>query len=196
MDGLLNEWGMSAFWPVMVLGAVPLAVIGWLLRRRARTRAYGIALATESRRKIRDVAAGAVTLVGVWRIAGNGQTLLEEESGSAHRVCVERDGDAPAITDGATVLVVGCATHQLDDSRPTGYRGASKVWVVDTRGDGHFVSPAVDALERAAGAARRRAGVGAMLFAAGIAVALASCVVAYRAARQDDVGAYGSDTTL
>src|SRR4051812_29754710 len=103
MEALLNEWGMSAFWPVMVLGAVPLVVLGWLLRRRARRRADGIALADESRRKIRDVSAGAVTLVGVWRVAGNGQALLEEEPGSEHRVRVERDRDAPPVADGARV---------------------------------------------------------------------------------------------
>jgi hypothetical protein len=186
MEGLLNEYGLSAWWPVTLLIAVPLVITGLLLRRHARRRALGLSQARASRRKIRDVQAGVVTLVGSWRVSPTGRGVVEEEGGE-FRVLVDRDPAAPAIADGAQVLVVGCATHQEDDPRPTGYRGSSKAWVVDARGDGHFVSPSVDALERAQWSVRARGSVGAALFAAGLMVAVASCIIAWRAAHTDNV---------
>ncbi len=187
MEGLLNEYGMSAWWPALLI-AVPLVMAGLLLRRHARRRADGIAQARASLRKVRDVQAGVVTVVGTWRAQPGGRAVVEDE-GAEFRVLVDRDPAAPSIADGAQVLVVGCATHQEDDPRPTGYRGSSKAWVVDARGDGHFVSPSVDALDRAQWSARARGSVGAMLFAAGVMVAVASCVIAWRAAHNED-GAY------
>jgi hypothetical protein len=79
------------------------------------------------------------------------------------------------------VLVVGCATRQTDDPRPAGYRGSPRVWVVETRGEGQLVTPNVDALARTARMSRVAGALGAALFAAGLAVAVASCVIAWRA---------------
>jgi len=182
MEGLLNLYGMSAFWPVMVLAGLPLVVVGLFLRRRARRRAEAIAQASRAQRSIRDVQAGLVTLVGLWRETGVGPAVVEEEAGSEHRVVIEREAGAAAIPDGTRVVVVGCATHQADDPRPSGYRGSPRVWVVETRGDGQFVSPRPDALARASSSTRALASVGALLFAAGVVVAVASTVIAWRAA--------------
>jgi hypothetical protein len=181
MEGLLNIYGHSAFWPIMVLLGLPLTVIGLMLRRRARRRTETLAQAARAQRQIRDVQAGLVTLVGLWRDTGNGSGVLEEEPESEHRVLIERGAGAPQIADGTMVVVVGCATHQADDPRPAGYRGSPRIWVVETRGDGQFVSPDTNALARAAFTARTQAGLGAALFAAGVMVAIASCVIAWRA---------------
>ncbi len=182
MEGLLNLYGHSAFWPVMVLIGLPLVAFGLILRRRARRRTEALAAAKSAQRQIRDVQAGLVTLVGLWRDTGNGSGVLEEEPESEHRVLIEREAGAPAIKDGTLVVVVGCATHQTDDPRPAGYRGSPRIWVVETRGDGQLVSPDTEALTRAAFSARTQSGLGAALFAAGIMVAIASCVIAWRAA--------------
>ena len=180
MEGLLNSLGLEAFWPVLV-AALPLVVIGFVLRRDARRRAERVAQARAAERGLREVHAGAVTLTGTWRALDGNRGYLEDASG---RVLVEQGPDASPLTDGATVLVVGCATHQVDDPRAAGYRADARLWVIDTRGDGCFCSPRPDELARASAAARARGSIGAFLFAAGIAVALASYVVAWRAAHE------------
>jgi hypothetical protein len=194
MEELLNQYGMSAWWPVMVLVAVPLVVGGLWLRRHARRRAEAIHQARAAHRPIREVGAGTVTLIGLWRPSATGTSgIVEDEPGSEHRVLVERAEDAPPIPDGTMVLVVGCATHEAADPRPTGYRGSPRLWVVEARGDGHFVSARVDALERAAVGARARSGAGAILFACGVMVAVASCVIAYRASHDGHAAYDDSD---
>lgn len=180
MEGLLNSLGLEAFWPVLV-GALPLVVIGFALRRDARRRAERVAQARAAERTLREVHAGAVTLTGTWRVLDGNRGYLEDAGG---RVLVEREPEAAPLADGAPVLVVGCATHQADDPRASGYRADARLWVIDTRGDGCFATPRTDELARAGSAARLRASLGAFLFAAGIAVALASYVVAWRAAHE------------
>jgi hypothetical protein len=181
MEGLLNHFGMSAFWPVMVFIGLPMVVLGLVLRRRARKSADQADAALRAQRPIREVQAGTITLVGLWRDLGGGNGILEEEPGSEHRVLVERGDGAPAMADGDMVLLVGCATRQTDDPRPAGYRGSPRVWVVETRGEGQLVTPNTDALARAARLSRVAGAIGAALFAAGLAVAVASCVIAWRA---------------
>jgi hypothetical protein len=195
MEGLLNHFGMSAFWPVMVFVGFPLVVIGLLLRRRARQNADRAEAAVRAQRPIREVQAGTVTLVGLWRDLGGGSGILEEETGSEHRVLVERGEGAPAIADGDLVLVVGCATRQTDDPRPAGYRGSPRVWVVETRGEGQLVTPNTDALARSVRLARVAGAFGAALFAAGLVVAVASCVIAWRASHDAFDSATYSDTS-
>src|SRR5438309_1199715 len=132
MEGLLNIYGLSAFWPVLV-AALPLTAIGFALRRDARRRADRVAQARAQERGLREVRGGAVTLTGVWRVieGSGGRAFLEDETGRA-RVMVEREPGAAPFADGARVLVVGCATHEIDDPRAAGYRAEAKLWVVDT----------------------------------------------------------------
>jgi hypothetical protein len=194
MEGLLNHFGMSAFWPVMVFVGLPLIAIGLVLRRRARRKADAAEAAVRAQRPIREVQAGTVTLVGLWRpVAGGG--IVEEEPGSEHRVMVERAEGAPSIADGQMVLVVGCATRQADDPRPAGYRGSPRVWVVETSGDGQMVTPDTNALASAVKVSRAASALGAALFAAGIAIAAASAVIAWRAAHDSyDLSAYNASS--
>jgi hypothetical protein len=183
MESFLNEWGVGIVGPVIVLCALPLMVGGLLVRRRGRRRADGLALARAARCKIGDVAAGGtVALAGRWRALDGARGILEDPDAPERRVLVERPRDAPPIADGANVLVVGCATTQVDDPRGSSYRGGARIWRVEAHGDEHVVTPEVAALERAAGKARVWSGVGAALFATGLAVALVTCVIAYRAA--------------
>jgi len=186
MEGLLNEYGWVAFGPVLVLLALPLMVIGVMLRRRGRKSADGVALTRASRRKIGDVSAGLVAVEGRWRGLDGGRGIVEEPDAPERRVLVERAPDAPAFDDGAEVVVIGLATRQVDDPRGTGYRGPSRVWVIEARGGEHRAT-AGGGLERAARAARGLSTVGAALFAAGLMVALATCVIAYRASQDDGV---------
>jgi hypothetical protein len=182
MERLLNIYGLSAVWTVLVC-ALPLVAIGFWLRRDARRRAERVATVRAAERGLREVRGGSVTLTGTWRRSDGSRGFLEDDATKA-RVLIEREPDAKPLPDGARVLVVGCATHQIDDPCAAGYRADAKLWVVDTRGDGCFSTARPDELTRASAAARARGSLGAILFATGIAVALASGVVAWRAAHE------------
>src|SRR5437867_11372851 len=144
MEGLLNEWGVSAIGPIIVLCALPLMVGGRLLRRRGRRRADGVALARAARCKIGDVAAGGtVALAGRWRALDGARGILEEPDAPERRVLVERPKGSTPIADGAEVLVVGCATRQVDDPRGASYRGGGRIWRIEAHGDEHVVTPEV-----------------------------------------------------
>jgi hypothetical protein len=177
MNELFNWFGLSAFWLIVVL-AMPLAIAGWVLRRDARRRAGEVARARAAARGLREIGPGAVTLTGTWRGG-----FLEDEVGC--RVLVEREPDAAPIADGARVLVVGCATHEIDDPRAN-YRSDAKLWVIDARGDGALVTHDTNALAQAESRALVRGSLGVLLFACSLAVALGAYVVAWRAAH--DVG--------
>lgn len=181
METLLNSYGVYAAWPLFLV-AVPVAVLGLRLRRRALGARAGAEAATRRRRPIRDVRPGEVTLVGAWQPLEGGRGMLEEEPGSPHRVLVERDEDAPPIAGGTEVLVVGQVSRQLDDPRPAGYRETPRVWVVDARGEAQLVSTRLDALDRARARAGLRAAAAALLFAAAVAVAVAATLVMCRVA--------------
>jgi hypothetical protein len=186
MEGLLNEYGWAAFGPVLVLLALPLMVVGMLLRNRGRKRAGVVALASTSRRKIGDVSAGLVAIEGRWRGLDGGRGIVEDPDAPERRVLVERAADAPPLADGADVAVIGMAVRQVDDPRGTGYRGPSRVWVIEAPGGEHRAQ-AGGGFERAARAARALSTAGAALFAAGLLVALATCVIAYRASQDEGV---------
>ncbi|MCA1663571.1 MAG: hypothetical protein LC659_04765, partial [Myxococcales bacterium] len=79
------------------------------------------------------------------------------------------------------VLVVGCAGADGDDPRGSGYRGHARLPRVIVGGVGHFVSTDPSLLEREQRWARRRATVGAALFAAAVAIAAMAGMVAWRA---------------
>ena len=180
MEGLLNWFGWTAWGPVVAV-ALPLAVVGLWLRGMARRRLETLALTRGARRKLGDVAAGVVTVEGVWRVSRGGDGLVEDDVGAA--VLVTREPDAAPIADGARVLVVGVAGGEGDDPRGSGYRGHARLPRVVACGLGHFVSTEPALLERQTRAAQLRATVGAALFAAAVAVAAASTMVAWRAAQ-------------
>jgi hypothetical protein len=186
MEGLLNEYGWVAFGPVLVLVALPLIVAGLMLRARGKRREGGVELARDARRKIGDVAAGLVCIEGRWRALDGGRGIVEEPDAPERRVLVERPEGAPAIADGADVVVVGLATRQVDDPRGSSYRSGGRIWLVEANAPEHHATQG-SGLERTARAARTLSTVGMALFAAGIAVALATSVIAWRAAHDDGV---------
>jgi hypothetical protein len=173
MDALLNELGGAAVWPVL-LAALPLVAVGLWIRRGGRRK---LRLALEARaaeRSLRDVRAGLVAVRGRWKLAPDGRATVEDERARAY---VE---GAPRIDEGTPVVVVGCATHRQADVQ-AGYRDGASAWVIDARGEGSGVSARTDALGHAVRLGRARAAVGAALFAVGIALAVASSLVAFRA---------------
>ncbi len=179
MDGLLNLFGWAAWGPVLVL-ALPVAVVGLMVRAAARRRVEAIAMTTSARRRVADVRAGLVTVEGTWRAGrGGGDGLVEDELGAA--ALVARQEGADAIADGTPVLVVGCAGAEGDDPRGSGYRGHARLPRIVACGVGHFVSTDPSLLEREERWARRRATVGAALFAAAVALATMAAMVAWRA---------------
>ena len=179
MEALLNAFGWAAWGPVLVV-ALPAAVVGLMVRASARRRVESLGLVTAARRRVADVRAGLVTVEGTWRAPrGNSDGLVEDASGAA--VLVTRDEGAEAIADGTPVLVVGCAGAEGDDPRGSGYRGHARLPRVVACGVGHFVSTDPTVLEREERWARRRATVGAALFAGALAVAAMAATVAWRA---------------
>jgi hypothetical protein len=178
MEGLLNLFGWAAWGPVLLVAA-PLAAVGLMVRASARRRVEALALTQAARRRVGDVTAGIVTVEGTWRVVRGGDGLVEDDHGAA--VLVTREEGAAAIVDGARVLVVGCAGGEGDDPRGSGYRGHARLPRVVACGLGHFVSTEPTLLERQTRAARLRATVGASLFAAGVALAAAATLVAWRA---------------
>ena len=179
MEGLLNAFGWAAWGPVLVVAA-PLAVVGLMVRAAARRRAEAIRMTRAARRRVADVSAGMVTIEGTWRAVRSGADgLVEDDAGAA--VLVTRDEEAAHIDDGARVLVVGCAGGLGDDPRGSGYRGDARLPRVVACGLGHFVSTDATLLDREERAARLRATVGAALFAAAVALAASSALVAWRA---------------
>ena len=180
MEGLLNAFGWAAWGPVLVV-ALPAAVVGLMVRASARRRVESLELATAARRRVADVRAGLVTVEGTWRAprAADGDGLVEDASGAA--VLVTREAGHDEIADGTPVLVVGCAGADGDDPRGSGYRGYARLPRVVVGGVGHFVSTDPSLLEREERWARRRATVGAALFAAAVAIAAMAGMVAWRA---------------
>jgi hypothetical protein len=177
MESLLNTFGPSAALGVLLMLSLPLGVTGWLLRRSGRRGLQRLARLEGARTRIGDVRAGAVTLVGKWKAMAPGRGLLEDAQGRA--VVVEHDGDVPETADG--FLVSGTAVAEIDDPRAIDFRTTARLWRVEARGRFALVGDEKTLLGNAERAARRGAGVGAMLFTAGVALAMASVVMAVRA---------------
>jgi hypothetical protein len=179
VESLLNAFGWAAWGPVLVV-ALPAAVVGLMVRVSARRRVESLGMVTAARRRVADVRAGLVTVDGTWRAPrGGGDGLVEDANGAA--VLVTRDEGAEAIADGTPVLVVGCAGAEGDDPRGSGYRGHARLPRVVACGVGHFVTTDPTVLEREERWARRRATVGAALFAGAVAIAAMAAMVAWRA---------------
>jgi hypothetical protein len=181
VEGLLNAFGFQAWGPVLVV-ALPVALVGLMVRATARRRGESIALAAAARRRIGDVTPGLVTVEGTWRTvrgAGSGDALVEDDAGAA--VLVTREEGAEPIADGTRVLVVGCAGGEGDDPRGSSYRGHARLQRVVACGVGHFVTTDPTLLEREARTSRIRGTLGAALFAAAVAIAAMATMVAYRA---------------
>jgi hypothetical protein len=181
MESLLNTFGPAAMLGVLMLLALPLAGFGWVLRRNGRRGLARLARLEGGRARIGDVRAGAVTLVGKWKTIAPGRGLLEDAQGRA--VMVEHDGSAPETAEG--FLVCGTAIGEIDDPRAIDFRTTARLWRVEARGRFALVGDEKTLLGTAERAARRGAGIGAMLFTAGVALAMASVVLAARAWFQD-----------
>jgi hypothetical protein len=179
MDELLNQFGPLAWCPV-ALGALPLVLLGLVLRRRERRREATLAEVRAATRQVRAIAPGLVAIAGSWRQLG-AIGLIEDASGA---VLVEQPFERPRIPDGETALVFGCAARQADDPRSVGYRDG-KLWVIDAREPGSFVAVGHETLDRERRVARVVSRVGAALFTVGMLLALGSGVVAWRASAVD-----------
>lgn len=176
MEPLLNTFGPSAAMGLIVMVALPLSLIGWVLRMKGRRGLERLARLESARVRLGDLRAGAVTLVGKWRQMAPGRGLLEDEQGRA--ALVEYEGAAPDAAGG--FLVAGTATGEVDDPRAIDYRSRARVWRVEARAPFGVVGDEAVIVSAAQRAARRGAGLGAALFAAGVAVAMASVVIAVR----------------
>src|SRR6185369_9884281 len=176
METLLNLFGHAGVVGVVLLFALPMSGAGWVLRRRGRRGLERLQRLESARTRIGDVRAGAVTLVGKWRAAGAGRGLLEDDRGRV--VVVEHDGAAPESADG--FLVTGTAVGEIDDPRAIDFRTGARVWRIETRSTG-FVGDEKQILGAAHRAARRGADLKTALFAAGVALAMGSVVLAVRA---------------
>jgi hypothetical protein len=176
METLLDLLGHSGVAGAALLLATPLGVIGWVLRRRGRRGLERLRRIEGARARIGDVRAGAVTLVGKWSAAGAGRGLLLDGDGRA--VLVEHDGAAPESAE--SFLVSGTAVGEVDDPRAIDFRTRARLWRVETRACG-FIGDEKQILGAAHRAARRGAGLGAALFAVGVALAMAGTVLAVRA---------------
>jgi hypothetical protein len=185
METLLNTFGHSGIVGVVLLVAVPLSTLGWVLRRAGRRGLERLQRLESARTRIGDVRPGAVTLVGKWRAVAPGRGLLEDERGRA--VLVQHDGEAPENAE--SFLVAGTAVGEVDDPRAIDFRTSARLYSVDARESCGFVGDEKKILGAAHRAARRGAGLGAALFAAGVALAMASVVLAVRA-YYDDVSTY------
>lgn len=182
MEGLLNAFGGSAFWPVVVT-VLPLLAGGIWLRRLGRRRARSLERVRGRARALRDLSAGEVLITGRFTRLSEERALIEEEDG---RAVIERGPHAPKVADGSVVWVRGLATDQVDDPRPGGYRASARVWLIDARERGALIAVGPSGIERAIARAGRLGTVGALLFAIGVAVAVASSVIAWRADLQAD----------
>jgi hypothetical protein len=161
METLLNTFGHAGAVGAVMVVAMPLAAVGWLLRRAGRRGLERLARLESARTRIGDVRAGAVTLVGKCRV-----------------VMVEHDGASPENAEG--FLVAGTAVGEVDDPRAIDFRTHARVWRVEARSFG-FIGDEKSILGAAHRAARRGAGWGAALFAVGMALAMATVVLAVRA---------------
>jgi hypothetical protein len=181
MEPLLNLFGPSAALASVVLVALPLTVVGLVLRRRGRRGLERLARLERERARLGDVRAGAVTVVGAWRQLSPGRGILEDADGRA--VLVEHDGPAPETAP--AFLVAGTATGEVDDPRAIDYRSRARVWRVEARAPFGLCGDESSLVTAAQKSAARGAGLGAALFAAGVAVAMASVIIAVRAAMGD-----------
>ena len=176
METLLDLLGHSGVAGAALLLATPLAVIGWVLRRRGRRGLERLQRLEGARARIGDVRAGAVTLVGKWSAVGAGRGLLLDGDGRA--VLVEHDGAAPDGAEG--FLVSGTAVGEVDDPRAIDFRTHARLWRVETRNCG-FLGDEKQIMSAAHRAARVGTRLGAALFSTGIALAMAGLVLGIRA---------------
>jgi hypothetical protein len=187
IEPLFNALGVPLTFSVAAIGlALPLAVTGGLLRRRARRERTRWELVSAAHTGLKDVAPGRVAVTGSFRDLG-GRAVVED---GEHCVVVERSADAPAVADGTKVLVVGYATRQVDNPLGGAFRDRARVWVVE--GDGGREPVLVTANPELPGRqlkrARRNGRIGFALLGAAVAVAVGSAALCWRA-YDEDVGA-------
>jgi len=189
IERLFNHFGIVLSFGLAVGAlALPMALVGGLLRRWARRERTRWELIAGARTGLRDIAPGRVALTGTWHNLDGGRAVVEEGD---ECVVVAREGDAPAIDEGARVFVVGYATRQTDSPRTGGFRGKNRVWLVEGDGAGEpvMVSRNPELPSRALRTARVRSTIGAALLGAAVAVTVGSAALCYRAAN-DDLATY------
>jgi hypothetical protein len=172
IEALLNALG-GALALVALAVAVPLVAGGFWLRRGGRRRLASLRAAHGHPRTTRDLQPGEVLLRGTLRVTHEGE-LVEDGQG---RVRLVRADGAPAIADGATVVVRGAAVKEEPESMS--YRGAARRWVIDTRTG--WVSSRPDVLLHANRTARLRVLAGGLLFAVGVALAAGGAALSWHA---------------
>ncbi len=163
----------------LLLGA-PLALIGLAMRGLARRHEARMLVAAQTRRRIADVMEpGPVALIGPVSRLSEGRLLVEDPRTQA-RVVVEHD-DELRLRAGQTLLVYGNArleTGAREGGATSAYRGDARRFIVDARGEEHFVVPCRREPSAQLSALRAQAFSGAVVFAAGVLLASASSAVA------------------
>jgi hypothetical protein len=175
MDALRELFG-DALWPALFSISIPLVVAGLVMRARGRRRGRRVALLRSWRRPLDGIGPGFAVVEGRWTNLDGERGLVED---GAARVLVRRRVEA-RIDDGAPVLACGLYTGLDADPQARGYREGAVLPALDARYDEGFVTGEVAALERRARSSRRLRLAGGLLFAAGIASAIATAVVSHR----------------
>jgi hypothetical protein len=189
IEHLFNQLGVPlSFGLAVAVLAMPLAIVGGLLRRRGRRERTRWELIDGARTGLRDMAPGRVAVVGSWHPLDGTRGCLQEGDDCA---VVERHPEAAAIAEGTRVFVVGYATRQTDSPRGAGFRGKNRVWVVEGDGGGEpvIVSQNPEMPKTALRTARFRSTLGAALLGAAVAVTVGTAALCYRAAN-DDLATY------
>jgi hypothetical protein len=179
MQTLVDELGNGAYGLMMLAGAL-LAMAGLVVRAWGRRRLARVERARAGQRRAGEVADGPCTVFGRWRGLEAGRAIVEDVTGGAVLVTLEATVAAPALADGAEVLVVGVAMGRADDPRGVGYRGAAQLAHVRVDVDG-LVSGTPDLLQRWARRARWAAFGGGVCFAGGVGIVSSAVLVLVRA---------------
>jgi hypothetical protein len=158
---------------LFTLGAL-LATVGAWLRARSVRRRDRLDRVEAARCALGNLRPGLVTVVGRWRVEGSRPLIVDLKG----RALVDRQPDAPSLSEGDEVLVHGWAL--LEAARDGAlYRDDGRAWRIDTRAEATFV---LAAGRVAKDLVRQRFGVaaGTLLLAAGVSFAVTTCVIALR----------------
>ena len=178
MEQLLNGLGIHAMLGLVLLGAACLGLGGLALRWQAQRLELHWGLVLGARRPLGEVAAGRVTVIGLWHPLSGGQALVQEgEAG----VLVEPGAADCSIREGTRVLVSGFATRRVDHPAGSSYRQSGLVWLLEGAGEPLEIMVDLERPQRQRARGRWFAGIGAVLLGVAVAIAAAGCAVCWQA---------------
>jgi hypothetical protein len=146
-----------------LLFGLPLVLMGLTMRGLSRRHLGRLLDARERKRRLTELSyAGRVALTGHARLVDDGRVALEDPRGA--RVLIEPPADV-RLRDGEPLVVYGDAVELV--GRAAAYREAARSWLVDARGEDHFVLTGVS-LPGAIRRLRAQAVSGAVAFGIGV----------------------------